>query len=260
MDWEVYLNDNRYTLKDYTKNEVKNCFEIFKLVIRGDINLHSFTDHVGYKARLNNFEPVTWKSKTYDKFIEEHYNWSEKIDEMKNSQYNRFYYEPFKKYIETPINEFYPVLLSEHKEYLKESFEQSNCVRTYVDRPDSIIISVRKGDVNSKERATIEYKIRKYDENIVLKRVQSLGRFNHTLDSTWDEVLKILDNRMNNSLVTNLFELPKVEIKNGTKSIVTNIIFLGTSEFLKEKKLSQIVVFDKSLTNHKSDDIINMYV
>jgi hypothetical protein len=260
MDWEMYLNHHRHSLKDYTKNEVKNCFEIFKLVIRGDVNLHSFTDHIAYKARINNFEPVLWKSKNYDKFIEEHYIWSEKISEFKNSQYNRFYYEPFKKYIETPINEFYPVLLSEHKEYVKESFEQSNCVRTYADRPDSIIISVRKGDVNGRERATIEYKIRKYDENITLKRVQSLGRFNNKLDSTWDNVLTTLDDRINNSLDTNLFELPKVEIKNGGKSFISNIIFLGTSEFLQEKKLSQIAVFDKSISNHKSDNIFNLFI
>jgi hypothetical protein len=248
------------SMDKYTKNELKNCFEIFKLTLVGEINYYSFIDHIKYKHQLKNWEPVIWKSNNYDKFTEEHYNWSEKVGLIKNAQYNRFYYEPFKQYLETPINEYFPVLLSEHKEYLKESFEQSNCVRTYADRPDSIIISIRKDSVEGKERATIEYKIKKYDDNLVLKRVQSLGRFNAKLDETWNEVLEKLDERINKSLETNLFELPKVEIKRGSKTCTTDIIFLGGSQLSTDKKISQVVVFEKELHNHKSDNIIDLYV
>lgn len=267
INWEDYLNQLQLNLNDFTKTEVKYCFQIFKLVIRGEINFNSFVDHLTYKTRLKNYNPVMWKSKDYGSFSEEHYIWSEKISEINNTQYNRFYYEPFKKYIETPIDEYYPILLSDHKEYVTESFDQSNCVRTYTDKPDSMIISIRKGCNTSRDRSTIEYKIKKYDENLVIKRVQSLGRFNNKLDPTWDEVLKTLDDRINNSLTTNLFELPKVEIKRGGKSCISNIIFLGGegkitswSEFLNEKKISQIAVFDKHLTNHSSDNIIDMFI
>jgi hypothetical protein len=248
------------TLDKYTKNELKNCFEIFKLTLVGEINYYSFIDHIKYKHQLKNWEPVIWKSNNYDKFTEEHYNWSEKVGSIKNAQYNRFYYEPLKKFIETPIKEFYPILLSEHKEYLKESYEQSNCVRTYADSPDSIIVSLRKDSIEGKERATIEYKIRKYDETLTLKRVQSLGRFNAKLDDTWCDVLEILDERINKSLETNLFELPKVEIKRGSKTCLTDIIFLGGSQLSNDKKISQIAVFEKELSNHKSDNILDLYI
>lgn len=256
-DWEEFINQNRYTLDRYGKNEIKNCFEIFKLVISGNITLHTFTDHIRIKGRLNSFEPVTWKSNNYERFTEEHYEWSEKIGTFKSAIYNRFYYEPFKKFIETPIFDFFPILLSDHREYIKESIEQSNCVRTYVDNPSSIIISVRKGDNENKERATIEYKIRKYDENIILKRVQSLGRFNHKLDESWEKILKILDDRINKSLESNLFELPKVEIKRGTVSCMSNIIFLGGAEPFNDKKISQILVFEKDIFKNKNDNLID---
>ncbi len=226
---------------DYTKNEIKNCFHIFRLNLNGEVNFYSFVDHIKYKNRLKNFEPVTWKSSTYDKFIEEHYLWSEKVGALNNAQYNRKYSTEFKEFIEQPINEYYPILLSSSKEYNMESFVQNNCVRTYTDKPGSFILSIRKGDKDDKERATIEYQINNigkttkdntiFEDYLVFNRVQSLGRYNKRLGEEWNEILEILDNRMRMSLENGIFKLPEVEIKCGTKTYVSDLIFVEKKEF-----------------------------
>jgi len=226
MDWENYLNNQQLNINDYTKTEVRYCFEIFKLVIRGEINFITFTDHIRYKNRLKNFEPVMWRAKDYDSFSEEHYIWSEKIGSLSSAQYRRIFDEKFKQYIEEPIDDYYPVLLNETKEYNMESFNQSNCVRSYVDKPASIIISLRKGDNNSRNRATIEYKIEDNFNKIRFNRVQSLGRHNEKLDETWTKVLIELDTRMFYTLENDIFKLPEVEIKYGGKTFMSHLIFV----------------------------------
>ena len=256
MDWETHINQNRYTLDNYTKNELKNCFEIFKLVIRGEINLNSFTDHIVYKEKLRQFEPVTWKSNSYNKFNEEHYNWSEKVSSIGKAQYRRIYDEKFKEFIEKQFKDFYPVILTDTREYSMESFTQSNCVRTYDNKPASIILSIRQGEIDSKKRATVEYKINGDNDRITFTRVQSLGRHNEKLDNSWDLVLHELDNRMEYTLEHNIFKLPEVEIKQGNKTFMSHLIFvdnyaeviLGESASKLPKK---ILKFDSNYTIDK---------
>ena len=232
---------DRITTDGYTKNEIKNSFQIFLLTLTGEINSYSFFDHVKYKEKLKNFEPVIWKSNNYDKFIEEHYNWSEKVGSLSNAQYNRKYNTEFKDLIEQPINDYYPVILSTTKEYNMESFLQNNCVRTYTDKPSSFIISVRKGDTDNKERATIEYQLQNvgktivgsevYEDYLVFNRVQSLGKFNKKLGEEWNEVLEILDEKIKLSLEKGIFKLPEVEIKYGNKTYMTDLIFADRKEY-----------------------------
>jgi hypothetical protein len=57
-------------------------------------------------------------------------------------------------------------------------------------------VSVRKGDNDSDERATIEYKISKPLSKLSVERVQSLGRFNNKLDDEWNNILFKLDEVM----------------------------------------------------------------
>ena len=58
-----------------------------------------------------------------------------------------------------PHMDYYPVLLRDSDDYNEESGHQKNCVRTYVERPDCFIISIREGSRNGKERATVEFQI-----------------------------------------------------------------------------------------------------
>lgn len=219
------------TFDNYSKKEIKNCFEIFKLTLTGEINIQTFSDHIRYKTRLKTLEPVQWNSNTYEKFTEEHYEWAEKIGSYQTAQYTRYYEKDFKEIVEKPIYNYYPVLLVDSKQYNIESFVQSNCVRTYVDKLASIILSIRQNDVENKERASVEYKIFGDDDKIQLKRVQSLGRFNKVLDENWNDVLRILDERMEYCLDNNIFKLPTFEIKLGNKVLQSDLIFSNQTEY-----------------------------
>jgi hypothetical protein len=128
----------------------------------------------------------------------------------KKCHYERIY--PLYTYdvIESPIDEYYPVVLDNTTNYNEESFTQSNCVKTYIGRPSSLIVSLRKGSTDSNERATIEYKISKEGDNIKCHRVQSLGRFNGKLDTEWMEPLFKLDKYLLSYVKDKRFEPVKI--------------------------------------------------
>jgi len=216
-------------LNNFTKNEIKNCFEIFQLILKGEINCTTFIDHIITKNRLNMIEPVMWRAFNYDMFINEHYEWAEKLGTHTNIEYNRYYNSDFKEIIEQPIDEYTPVLLTNTKEYNMESFFQHNCVRTYNNKPDSLIISLRNSIDGG--RATIEYKIKGDYDNIKLVRVQTLGRYNQRLDDNWTEPLKKLDLRVEETLKNDIFTLPQIEIKQGSNCYITNLKFVDVFEY-----------------------------
>ena len=104
-------------------------------------------------------------------------------------------YEAFKEPLIYGDNKLYPIVLKESDDYNDESKTQQNCVKTYIGRPSSIIVSLRKNSITSDERATVEYQIFKKDEQLTFNRPQSLGRFNTRLDETWTPALHLLDER-----------------------------------------------------------------
>ena len=108
-----------------------------------------------------------------------------------------------------------PLLLMDSKSYNEESLYQSNCVKTYIGKPGSFIISLRKGLYG--DRATIEYKLVKDRNQINPLRVQSLGKFNGKLDEEWNEVLFKLDDIVLSCVEDKRFETVKIikECKNG---------------------------------------------
>jgi hypothetical protein len=122
---------------------------------------------------------------------------------------------------------YFPVVLKTSNEYNMESFVQNNCVKGYVNRAESFIISLRRGDsLESKDRATIEYKINQQNDKILFKRVQTLGRFNKKLTDDWNEPISKLDNIINKLLNKNIFELPELIVKMGHKVIKTKSHFI----------------------------------
>jgi hypothetical protein len=206
-----------------------NAFEIFKLMLIGEINSSTFFDHIRFYNRLKPLENVKWKSNDYDNFLHEHYDWTEKLDHYNKGNFTRFYPEVFKKAVELPIltkeEPVFVKLLTDSKEYNFESFVQSNCVKTYLKRENSVIVSLRRNDIESKDRATIEYRIIHDGDRVVkLNRVQSLGRFNNRLDETWNYVLDSLDNRMDLLVNTDKFELPSATLEVGNRMFKTNLV------------------------------------
>jgi len=216
QDYELILgclnsNINYYPLpvdfKEFVTNEeLKRVFKLFRhVVIHGTLDAHTFYDHMRFYCDLKLYEPnIKWMSSDDDKsdFRGEHLDWVDKIQSYREGTYYRKYPDYSHQVISEPIEHggelYYPVLLDNSKSYNQESAIQSNCVKTYIGKCGSMIVSLRQGGVDSDVRATVEYKLSQalVSKTIYVDRVQSLGRFNKKLTEEWDDVLFKLDKRM----------------------------------------------------------------
>lgn len=200
------------------KDELRKVFRLFKRVFfDGVLDSHSFFDHIRMYTELKLYgeTDLKWMSDDDNKdfFRQEHLDWSDKIQFYKRGHYNRIYPSYTYDTIESPIDDYYPVVLNDSTNYNEESSTQSNCVKTYIGRPSSFIVSLRKGSPDSDERATIEYRISKSGEIILCDRVQSLGRFNGKLDEHWLNPLFKLDERLLSYVKDKRFESVKITKK-----------------------------------------------
>lgn len=205
------------------RDELRKVFRIFKRVyFDGVLNSSTFYDHIRMYTELKLYgeTDLRWNSDD-DKqhvFREEHLNWTDKLQFYKRGYYERIYPNYTYDLIEKVIDDYYPVILDNSTKYNEESSYQSNCVKTYIGRPSSLIISLRKGSPSSEERATIEYKISNNGKHVVVDRVQSLGRFNSKLDEHWSVPLFKLDECLLSYIKDKRFETVKLTKKcaNGT--------------------------------------------
>ena len=217
-----------------TKKEFSNFFEIYKLYQKKLINSNVIEDHFRFYRLLDQMEPVKWTSRTHDEFVQEHYDWSEKYNHYTNGDFNRIYNQEFVNKVNDVIltkdGLYYPEVLTTSKRYNNESSFQSNCVKTYTRRVDSLLVSLRRGQGDTEERASIEYRIRlNNDKTFNLDRVQTLGKRNDRLDDTWDDALFKLDSRIWDLQDRGFFDTLQIkgEFKNkelfsdwGTKEVV----------------------------------------
>jgi hypothetical protein len=214
---------------DYiSTEELKRVFKLFKQVfVTETLNSYTFSDHIRMYTELKRHgeSDLRWMSSDDSKlkFREEHLDWTDKIEYYRNGTYTRIYPEYSYDLIQKPIKSgddvYFPVLLDNCHYYNADSNLQSNCVKTYIGKCASIIISLRKGDYESDERATIEYYLKKSsgDDEVNINRIQSLGRFNTRLSEEWNDVLFRLDEVMLSYIEDDKFETVKIkkECKNG---------------------------------------------
>jgi hypothetical protein len=223
----------RHYFENFSKRDMSNCYQIY-LISKTDhlASTHSFYDHVRFFDILSRNEPIKWMSKTLKEFNAEHSTWSDKVDFYTTGKYSRQYSNEFVERVSKPIITsdkiaFNPIVLQSSEEYVDESVHQSNCVRTYQNRPSSLIISLRK---ENGDRASIEYRpsIGKFGMNenqpVNFKRVQTLGRFNNMLDDTWDNAIFILDVRLK-SITSRVWGNPVAEFVTGGGRKEHNFIF-----------------------------------
>jgi len=214
--------------------EKKNAFLIFKKSVKDYSGLQTFIDHINFYLKLKQFEEIKWKSNDMKSFHNEHMDWTDRYSHYTRGRYTRHYFKPFMDKVQESIDSvnngvYYPVVLTTSLEYIRESSLQSNCVKTYVNKASSFIISLREGDVDSEERATIEYQIYKVGNDVKMSRTQSLGRFNQPLNFKWYGVLEELDGRVNSALKDVGFELPKVVVEFGGQSVESETKFIKNS-------------------------------
>ncbi len=261
------LTETIDNFKFNNKREKHNAYEIFKLVIGNEISLYTFLDHIRFLTFLRPLEDVKWVSKTYQDFMEEHYIWSEKRGFYTKGDYTRIYNDEFIRKVEEVINvdgeTYYPIVLTNSKSYNKESYEQSNCVKTYIDKAGSLIVSLRKGSFDSNERVTIEYRILKNDTmyNFDFLRIQSLGKFNSNLSDGWAKVVNSLDDRMYSDSILESFTSPKIKVIFGDRTIESDSVFcdindrLYHSELRWEKNIGNISVGDYDIIDNFDDEL-----
>lgn len=209
----------------FSKTEIKRIHKIYKRCIQDElISSYTLADHFRMFEQLKDYgEDIKWMSDDEKvKFQDEHLEWTNKLEYFKRGKYKRLYHseisESLKKFSINEV-EYFPILLTETHNYSEETNHQSNCVKTYIGRPSSIIISLRKESQEGDERATLEYYVKKDNGKLVFKRVQSLGKYNSKLDEEWNLPLQKLDDvvkvwtKINEN---NLVEISK-ECANGTK-------------------------------------------
>jgi hypothetical protein len=233
LNSKYYFNDIPEVFFSYTsKEELRKFFNLFKLmVVNNMINQHTLYDHINFYIQLKRFGEVElkWLSSNDMQFRDEHIEWTNKIEYYRNGSYDRIYPEYSYDIIEKPItiggDIYYPKLLDNSSNYNEESIIQSNCVKTYITRPGSIIVSLCKQNIELNERATIEYQV-KQSPVLKINRVQSLGRFNERLSKEWNEVLLKLDTIMLSYIEDERFDT--VQIK---KKCANGIVIETTSKW-----------------------------
>lgn len=206
--------------ENFTKSEKDKLFTYFLWLLKGDINSNTLYDHIIYYNQLKTYgEKISLNAKNIDDFVTEHANWSVIISSYKTGYHVRSYNNEFVEEVQKSIFdyngvEYTPVLLLTTDDYIGESAYQNNCVRTYVDKCSSVIISLRNGY----ERATIEYMVTYYPHinQLKMNRVQSLGKFNKQLSEIWNPVLEMLDVQVGMSMKSHEFTASmKTSYKNG---------------------------------------------
>jgi hypothetical protein len=216
LESNSYWIEVSHRFKDFISNEeMKRVFEIFKQTyIHNTINNYTFHDHVRIYTQLKTLgeRDIKWMSGTNTKikFRDEHFEWSNKLSYYENGLYHITYPEYLFNMISKPIESYYPVLLYDTSNYNKESQIQSNCVKGYIGRPGCVIISLRKGSVDSEDRATIEYLLTKEKDKIKVSRFQTLGKFNKSLTSEWMEIILSLDSQLEKAFNDEKFDTIKL--------------------------------------------------
>ena len=194
-------------LSKYEKNNIINIYNTCKdpTSIGGFIDL--MLDHFKIKNKLQGygiFKKI--KAKTLDKFNEEHSEWSNLVHECeRTTQVNYLYPNDFITHIEKPIeldgNKYFVKVLKDDNDYFKEGQIQNHCVRTYLDRYKSIIISVRKNHESGMERMTCEFKEMVTWENgfgmkgvkgSIPNLIQARMKYNNNPTGDWEVIMRLL--------------------------------------------------------------------
>lgn len=238
---------------EFTKSEKAKIFTYFQWQLNGDINQNTLNDHIIYYNQLKTYgERVSLNAKTIDDFVTEHANWSVLISTYKQGYHVRNYNDGFVENVQQSIYDFngieyHPVLLRSTDEYNDESAYQNNCVRTYIDKCSSVIVSLR--NENGDERGTIEYFLN-YDpsnKKLILKRVQYLGKFNKSLSESWNHIMEILDEQVNKSLNAETFEMSIKTQYINNKTVTKKMILKEPTQPQPNQKYIGLVQWDKTV-------------
>lgn len=214
-------------------NEVLSKRDRYKILvgINEGISFSTLLEHFSFREKLKKYNHK-FNIKFFDRksFADEHYEISQVLGSYKNGIIKRNYGHQIENMVEQSIVsmmgiEFFPVLLKTTEDYNSESIVQSNCVRTYVEKPNCLIISLRNGNKNSEDRATLEYQYRRNE----IIRIQSRSKYNNDIPPSWEQTLEILDYR-----ISKLYKDGKLTLPSLTKEYPNGVVINRYSVFEKE--------------------------
>ena len=205
-----YNHPNHYigrTLIPLTSKEKDRILDLIPYF--DEYKYRTLLDHLDMKRDLANLgEDVKLKFTNMSSFNLEHEEFSRLLQSYRKGEVERFYGDV--DILETPIEHegetYYPVLLRKTMDYEKESQHQRNCVRTYAERPDCIIFSIRKGSTDGDERVTVEYRYGRSE----ITNVQERARFNELPTSVFSQVANIQLANINLLYKLGTLKLPKM--------------------------------------------------
>jgi hypothetical protein len=200
-------------------------------------------DHLDMKRELSNLgEDVKLKFTNISSFNLEHEEFSRLLQSYRKGEIERFYGDVDS--LETPIEHggetYYPILLRKTSDYEKESQHQRNCVRTYAERPDCIIFSIRKGATYGDERVTVEYR---YGRNEITN-VQERAKFNELPTSEFSQVANIQLANINLLYKLGTLKLPKMVKKYRSGKVIEQESTFRSSEHKGTKVIAMTPQWD----------------
>jgi|SaaInl6LU_22_DNA_1037377.scaffolds.fasta_scaffold03961_5 hypothetical protein len=246
-NWEEQRNELNYEW--LTDNDRKNIVKLINLYVSQQgvavkFNEHQRTnltgiiiDHLRIMDSLKPFEPeLKFGEFTIEQFKEVHYSCSQRIQMYAKSE--EIYYlfdDEVKETINTNFNGTEYKLLENDMDYIEESIYQHNCVRTYADKFNTIIVSARKG----KERITMEF-------NMKGQCIQKRMRFNKDIDESMYDSAEYIENIIKQLVRKKSLSDFKVKVYN-TKS--DSYTILEGEDKRNYKRLSRGLTFDEYMDN-----------
>ena len=184
-------------------------------------------DHLQMKTVLGSYGlKKRIKSYTEEKFHEEHQEWAELIHQCERNEQTTYQYQDnFIINMEKDINyeetNYKVKVLSNDLEYFNEGQVQSHCVRSYLDRYESIIVSVRKDNLDSMERMTCEFthNVENLKDYSPARLIQTRMKYNKLPKGEWKKIEEKLNKRFIGFLKHNKLKKPKIELYNKISNI-----------------------------------------
>lgn len=236
-----------YTLTNYEK---LNLIKVLKHVSNSSF-LNQLYDHFRIKNKLWGFGiKKRIKAKTLKQFEDEHLEWSNLIHLCERNKETVYQYEKefvtaieqnirIGKRVGKPTQNYEVKILKSDLDYFDEGQHQHHCVRSYVDRYKSLIISIRKGE----ERMTSEFApngatslgfvISPSSNSFV--HIQSQMKFNQPPSEDWQSVQKILIRRLMEYVEHNPYAYPIIHISNKVSGKKEKLVWNEENGFVSEE-------------------------
>jgi hypothetical protein len=180
--------------------KIKNNSDSFIITEIGSFII-SYSDHLRmYLKLLNTPFEVNLHADDYDTYRIEHKLLTDNlVKHQKSLNINLIFSDRFIRMVEQPIRvlqndlsicDYYPVILKNTEDYYLEGKHMSHCVSSYIDREESIIVSIRKGHNSGHDRVTCEYLVK-------TKQLKQSRHFcNESVPSEFQEPIDIISKKI----------------------------------------------------------------